>query len=54
MLNISAEASQTDLSGYDGWTLAAALSADGNTITLENSTLTLPPFGAAVLAPGKN
>ena len=52
LLNISAEASQVDLSGYEGWNLAASLSADGNPITLDNGSLTLQPFGTAVLVPG--
>ena len=52
LMNISSEASRTDLSGYEGWNLVASLSADGNPITLDNGSLTLPPFGTAVLVPG--
>ena len=51
IMNINTEAAQADLSAYGDWTLAATLSADGNPITLEGSTLNLPPFGTAVLIP---
>ena len=49
LLNISPETSRADLSGYGDWMLAASLSAEGTPITREGDTLTLPPFGAAVL-----
>lgn len=51
LMNISPDAAQADLSGYDGWTLAASLSADGNPVTLEGNTLELPAYGVAVLIP---
>ena len=51
LMNISPEASQADLSAYGDWTLAATLSADGNPITLDGSTLNLPAYGTAVLIP---
>jgi hypothetical protein len=42
-----------DLTEYAGWTLAAAISADGNPITLEGTALTMPAFGLAVLVPAE-
>ena len=52
LMNISPEPSQADLSSYGDWTLAATLSADGNAITLDGTTLNLPAYGTAVLIPG--
>lgn len=54
LMNISPETSQADLSGYGDWTLAASLSAEGTPITLEGTTLLLPPYGTAVLLPVKD
>ena len=51
LYNINTEPAQVDLAAYADWTLAASLSADGGAITLDGSTLELPPFGAAVLTP---
>ena len=51
LLNVSPEGSTVTLTGYENWTVAAALSADGSPITREDITLTLPPYGAAVLVP---
>ena len=51
LMNISGEAQTVDLSGYSDWTLAASLSANGEAIELQNSMLTLPAFGTAVLIP---
>ena len=51
LLNISAEAAAVDLSDYASWQLAADLSATGEPITLEESTLQLPAWGAAILTP---
>ena len=51
LLNVSPEGSTVTLTGYENWTAAAALSADGSPITREDITLTLPPYGAAVLVP---
>ncbi len=53
LMNINTEAAQVDLSAYEGWTLAATLSADGNEITLEGTTLDLSAFGVAILLPQK-
>ena len=51
LMNIAPDAAQADLSAYADWTLAASLSADGNEIVLNGSTLELPAFGTAVLIP---
>jgi len=51
LMNINTVAAQVDLSAYEGWTLAASLSADGNEILLSGTTLELPAFGIAVLIP---
>lgn len=51
LMNISDQANEVDLSDYSDWTVAATLSADGNDITMDGSTLNLPAFGIAVLIP---
>ena len=51
LMNINPEAATADLSAYADWTLAATLSADGNPITLEGTTLNLSAYGIAVLLP---
>ncbi len=53
LMNIAPEAATVDLTAYDGWTLAAKLSADGGEIVMEESQLNLPPFGTAILIPEK-
>lgn len=52
LMNISEETAQVDLTEYASWTLAASLSANGEPITREETTLTLPAYGTAVLIPG--
>ena len=52
-MNISPDQATADLSAYADWTLAASLSADGNAITLDGTTLHLPAYGVAVLIPGR-
>ena len=49
LMNIQEENAVVDLSAYGDWLLAASLSADGNPIVLEGSTLQLPAYGTAVL-----
>ena len=49
LMNIDANAASVDLSAYSDWTLAATLSADGNDITMDGTTLNLPAWGVAVL-----
>ena len=51
LMNIAPDAAQADLSAYADWTLAASLSADGNEIVLDGTTLQLPAYGTAVLIP---
>ena len=51
LINISSEGAEVDLSAYSDWNLAAALSADGNPITLNGTALHMPAFGVAVLIP---
>ena len=51
LMNINTVAAQVDLSAYDGWVLAASLSADGNPVVLNGTTLELPAFGTAILIP---
>ena len=51
LMNISPEAATVDLTGYEGWTLAASLSADGKKITHKGTTLALSAYGVAILVP---
>lgn len=51
LMNINTVAAQVDLSAYADWSVAATLSADGNEIVLNGTTLELPAFGIAVLIP---
>ena len=51
LMNISADVQTVELSRYSDWALAAALSADGEDISLDNGILTLPAFGTAILIP---
>lgn len=49
LMNISENAAQVDLSAYEGWTLAASVSADGGAIAMDGSMLDLAAWGVAVL-----
>ena len=51
LMNIAPEAAQADLAGYEDWTLAASLSADGEPITQEGTALNLPAYGVAIIIP---
>ena len=51
LMNIQADAATVDLSAYEGWTLATTLSADGNPVAMEGTTLSMPAYGVAVLIP---
>ncbi len=51
LMNIAPDAAQVDLSAYTGWTLAATLSADGNPVAMDGTTLNIAAFGVAVLVP---
>lgn len=49
--NINDEAGTADLSAYTDWELVATLSADGNPIEMDGTTLNLAAYGIAVLVP---
>jgi len=49
LMNIDTAEAQVDLRGYEDWYPAATLSADGSPVAVEEGSLTLPPFGLAVL-----
>ena len=51
LMNINTVAAQVDLSAYADWTVAATLSADGNEIVLNGTTLDLPAYGIVILIP---
>ena len=51
LMNVDAAQATVDLSGYEDWTLAASLTADGNPITMEGTTLNMSAFGVAILLP---
>ena len=50
-MNIDTESAAVDLTAYADWTMAASLSANGESITLEGASRTLPAYGVAVLIP---
>ncbi len=49
LMNIDTAEAQVDLSGYEDWYPAATLSADGSPVAAKDGSVTLPPFGLAVL-----
>ena len=51
LMNIDADPAQVDLSSYGDWTLVASLSADGNPIAMNGTTLDISAFGVAILIP---
>ena len=51
LMNIDPEAATVDLSAYADWSLAATLSADGNPVAMDGTTLNMSAFGVAVLVP---
>ena len=51
LMNVDTVAAEVDLSDYADWTLTVSLSADGNEIAMDGSTLTIPAFGVAILRP---
>jgi glycosidase len=51
LMNISPDAATVDLTGYEGWNLAASLSADGKKITQNGTSLSLSAYGIAILVP---
>lgn len=53
LMNISEETAQVDLRGYSDWEMVATLSANGEMISREDDSLTLAPYGTAILTPAK-
>ena len=53
LMNINSAAAQVDLTGYEDWSVAASLSADGNEISRSGAVLDLPAFGIVILIPNK-
>ena len=51
LMNVDSVVAEVDLSGYPDWTLAATLSADGNPVEMEGTTLNMSAFGVAILLP---
>ena len=51
LMNIDTVTAKVDLSGYENWTLAASLSANGEAIVMDGTELTLPACGVAILLP---
>jgi len=51
LMNIDKVPAQADLTDYADWELVAKLSADGGEITRDGTTLSLPPYGVAILRP---
>ena len=51
LMNIQSVAARVDLSDYADWTLAASVSADGNAVCMDNTDLSLPAYGVAILLP---
>ena len=53
LMNISPDEGIVDLTGYEGWYMAAQLCVGENTCTSENITLQMPAYAVAVLLPQK-
>ena len=53
LMNVQNAQAAVDLSAYADWTMAAWITADGNPVTLEGTSLTMPAFGLAVLVPAE-
>ena len=51
LMNIQAQEAQVDLTGYEGWTLAATLTTGEAPVDQGEGTLTMPPWAVAVLIP---
>lgn len=51
LMNIDSKQASVDLSGYADYKLAASVSANGEPITMDGTTLQLPPYGLAVIIP---
>ena len=51
LMNINTVSAQVDLSAYEGWTLAASVSAEGTPVEMDGNTLNMGAFGLAILLP---
>ena len=51
LMNIDTVQTEVDLSFHTDWVLAASLSADGNPVSMDGTTLQLPAWGIAILLP---
>lgn len=51
IMNIASQAAQVDLSAYADWSMVAGVSADGEPITMEGTTLNISACGIAILLP---
>ena len=49
LMNIDSQPATVNLTGYEAWEMVATLSADGNEIVCNGTTLELPAYGTAVL-----
>jgi len=50
-MNIDENAAQVDLSAYADWTMVASVSANGEAVSMKDTTLNLPAYGLAILRP---
>ena len=53
LMNISPEGTTVDLTGYEGWSMAAQLSTDGENCSQEGTTVKMPAYAVAILLPQK-
>ncbi len=51
LMNISGEGAAVNLSQYAEWQLAASLTVNEEPVTKQDITLTIPPYGIAILVP---
>ena len=51
LMNINDEADVCDLSEYTDWNVVATLSATGEPVEMDGTTLNMPAYGIAVLIP---
>ena len=51
LMNIDTVEAQVDLSGYADWSVAATLTVNENSVTVDGTNLTIPAYGVVVLIP---
>lgn len=51
LVNINDEPAKVDLSAYSDWQLVVAVSADGNPVVMNGTTLDMAAYGMAILVP---